>query len=102
MAGKSNRDSFPSSSKEFRGSQDSTNFRLEEGELSQAFSVTSVTDKKPSVFSPSRRKRLFSPKKLVQAFVRRASGAHISTKTENSTLPTVDIVNSNQNSPQTK
>lgn len=102
VAGKSNRDSLTSSSKEFRGSQDSTSFRLEEGELSQAFSVTSVTDKKPSVFSPSRRKRLFSPKKLVQAFVRRASGAHISTKTENSTLPTVDIVNSNQNSPQTK
>jgi len=52
--------------------------------------------------TPGKKKRLFSPKKLVQAFVRKASGTTGSYKTEQASLPTIDIVGPNKDSPKNK
>jgi len=71
-------------------------------EPSQAFSTTSASGKKSSASTPGKKKRLFSPKKLVQAFVRRASGTTGSYKTDQASLPTIDIVGPNKDSLKNK
>lgn len=89
-----------SSSRDLSRSHDwSSSFRADQEEPSQAFSTTSVPDKRSSASTPGKKKRLFSPKKLVQAIVRRASGSY---KTDQASLPTVDIVGGSQESPKHK
>jgi alpha-tubulin suppressor-like RCC1 family protein len=96
-------DTSTSLSKEFSRSLDSsTSFGKEQEEPSQAFSTTPASGKKSSASTPGKKKRLFSPKKLVQAFVRRASGSTGFYKTEQASLPTIDIVGSNKDSPKNK
>jgi len=97
-------DTPTSSSREFSRSHDSistdtpkptptNSYRNEQEEPSQAFSTTSVSEKRAPGSSPGKKKRLFSPKKIVQAIVRRASG-----KIDPASLPEVDVVASNKNS----
>ena len=70
-----------------------TNSFCNEQEASQTLSMTTVVEdiklSASSSSSPGKKKRLFSPKKLVKAIVRRASGG--SMKTEPASLPSVDI-----------
>lgn len=111
--GRSKADSSASSSKEFSRLHDSIStdtpksipsniFRNEQEESSQTFPTSAIADKRPSGSSPGKKKRLFSPKKLVQAIVRRASSTTNSFKTEPASLPTVDVVGSDKNSPENK
>lgn len=112
VIGKSKADT-PAFSKESSRSQDSAStatakptptnsLHNEPEQSSQIFSTTTVADKKSSGSSPGKKKRLFSPKKIVQAIVRRASSTSNSFKSDSASLPTVDIVGSNKNSPKNK
>ena len=98
-----------SSSREFSRAHDSVStdtlkpmptnsYQNEREETSQAFSTTSVSEKRSSGSSPGKKKRLFSPKKLVQAIVRRASSSSHSTKIDLASLRAVDADTSNKNS----
>ena len=87
-----------SRSKPFTTSSSSMEFlrsfrNSEQEEPSQAFSVASTFDRRSSGSTPGRKKRLFSPKKLVRALVRRASGTHKASADQSSSpsLPTIDL-----------
>eukprot|EP00531_Pseudo-nitzschia_arenysensis_P014350 CAMPEP_0116153098 /NCGR_PEP_ID=MMETSP0329-20121206/21040_1 /TAXON_ID=697910 /ORGANISM="Pseudo-nitzschia arenysensis, Strain B593" /LENGTH=665 /DNA_ID=CAMNT_0003649937 /DNA_START=108 /DNA_END=2105 /DNA_ORIENTATION=- len=61
-------------------------------EVSEAFSVGDVEKRRSSILTPGRKKRLFSPKKLIKTIVRRASGVHgKGDPQQKQQLPTIDL-----------
>jgi len=69
----------------------SRSFHTTDNEISEAFSVGDAEKRRSSILTPGRKKRLFSPKKLIKTIVRRASGAHGKGDQTQQQLPTIDL-----------